>query len=302
MKISKSIPLIIDTDLGSDSDDVGALMVAHRLHMSGQCKLLAVTSSTSRRDSVAGIDVINRVYGLEIPVGNVKNKKMCEESVHGKYSRAMAFAYGSRYLQEEPDDAVRVMRRVLAQAKERVRLVTIGPLVNIAQLLKSEPDKFSPLTGIRLVQEKVLDLFAMAGNFQGVTDFYGYEFEAETNVVLSVEDSVYVAERFPRPVVYAPFELGAQMLTGERLLNGKDNPMKMAYYVFQPAPRESWDPLTVYAAIRGTDAFTVRTDVTVRIDARGVTSFTAGGKDAIIEGFRNKEQLRAELEELISVS
>ena len=64
MKISKLIPLIIDTDLGSDSDDVGALMVAHRLHKSGQCKLLAVTSSTSRRDSVAGGGGVKRFFGV----------------------------------------------------------------------------------------------------------------------------------------------------------------------------------------------------------------------------------------------
>lgn len=302
MKFSKSIPLIIDTDLGSDSDDVGALMVAHRLQQKGQCKLLAITSSTSRRDSVAAIDIVNRFYGTELPTGNVKNKIMCEESVHGKYSRAMAFAYGSRYLQEEPEDAVRVMRRILAQTEERVRLVAIGPLVNVAQLLKSEADEFSALTGTQLVREKVLDLYAMAGNFHGIINFYDYEFEAENNVALSVEDSIYVAEHFPRPIVYSPFELGAQILTGERLLTGKDNPMKMAYYVFQPAPRESWDPLTVYMAVMGLDAFTVYTNVTVRIDTRGVTFFTEGGKDKIVTGFRNKEQLHLELEELISVS
>lgn len=242
MNTSEPIKLIIDTDLGSDSDDVGALMVAHRLHQAGECELLAVTSSVSRSDSVAAIDVINRFYGADLPTGNVKNKRICEENVHGKYSRALAFAYGSRYLREQPEDAVRVIRRALSAADGRVRLVTIGPLVNIAGLLQSGADDLSPLTGTELVRDKVLDLYVMAGNFQGITNFYGYKFEAECNAALSVEDSVYVAEHFPRSVVYSPFELGVQILTGERLLAGKDNPMKMAYYVFQSAPRESWDP------------------------------------------------------------
>lgn len=95
MNEKKPIDLILDTDIGSDSDDVGAMMVLHRLRQAGECNLLAVTSSTSRKDSVAIIDVINRYYGADVPTGNVKGKKCSEGGTHGMYSRAVAFAYGA---------------------------------------------------------------------------------------------------------------------------------------------------------------------------------------------------------------
>lgn len=169
----------MDTDIGSDSDDVGAMMVLHRLRQAGECNLLAVTSSTSRKDSVAIIDVINRYYGADVPTGNVKGKKCSEGGTHGMYSRAVAFAYGSRYIKEEPENAVTVLRRALAAAKDKVRLVTIGSFANVAGLLKSGADGISPLSGAELVERKVSEMYSMAGNFKGVTNFYGYEFVAE---------------------------------------------------------------------------------------------------------------------------
>lgn len=100
MNTSEPIKLIIDTDLGSDSDDVGALMVAHRLHQAGECELLAVTSSVSRSDSVAAIDVINRFYGADLPTGNVKingyAKRTCTGSIRARWhSRTVAVICGN---------------------------------------------------------------------------------------------------------------------------------------------------------------------------------------------------------------
>ena len=271
MNEKKPIDLILDTDIGSDSDDVGAMMVLHRLRQAGECDLLAVTSSTSRKDSVAIIDVINRYYGADVPTGNVKGKKCSEGGTHGMYSRAVAFAYGSRYIKEEPENAVTVLRRALAAAKDKVRLVTIGSFANVAGLLKSCADEISPLSGAELVERKVSEMYSMAGNFKGVTNFYGYEFVAECNVLLSLEDSIYVAENFPRPIVYSPFELGVKILTGEKLLTGADNPMKMAYYVHNAGPRESWDPVTAYMAVKGEGDFVMKENVCVKVKENGAT-------------------------------
>lgn len=301
MNEKKPIDLILDTDIGSDSDDVGAMMVLHRLRQAGECNLLAVTSSTSRKDSVAIIDVINRYYGADVPTGNVKGKKCSEGGTHGMYSRAVAFAYGSRYIKEEPENAVTVLRRALAAAKDKVRLVTIGSFANVAGLLKSGADGISPLSGAELVERKVSEMYSMAGNFKGVTNFYGYEFVAECNVLLSLEDSIYVAENFPRPIVYSPFELGVKILTGEKLLAGADNPMKMAYYVHNAGPRESWDPVTAYMAVKGEGDFVMKENVCVKVKENGATYFTKGGKDRIAVDFKNAEKTRGGIEDLMSV-
>lgn len=302
MNKKQPINIILDTDIGSDSDDVGAMMVLHRLKKEGKCHILAVTSSTSRNDSVAIIDVINRYYGEEnIPTGKVKSKVCSEGGSHGMYSRAVAFAYKSKYLQSEAEDAVKVLRRALAGATGKVRLVTIGSFVNIADLLKSMPDEISPLDGKNLVLSKVSDMFSMAGNFKGLTNFYGYEFEAECNVLLSLEDSIYVAKNFPCPITYSPFELGVKIMTGEKLLAGKDNPMKMAYYVHNAGPRESWDPITMYMSVLGTSEFVVKENVTVNIRKDGTTVFEEGGKDKIVLDFKNVKTVKEEIENFMSV-
>lgn len=297
----RPIDVIFDTDIGSDSDDVGAMMVLHGLQKQGLCRVLATTSSTSRRDGAAIIDVINKFYGCNIPIGNVKNKDVCAYPVYGGYSRAVSFAYENSYRDKDPDDAVKVMRRALSAAEGEVRLITVGAFVNVAALLKSGGDEISPLSGYELVKRKVSDMYSMAGNFCGDTEFCGNKFKAECNVMIDLPDTRYVAENFPKPITYSPFELGVRIKTGEKLLAGKDNPMKMAYYVHNITPRESWDPLTTYAAIAGEDLFEVKTDVTVTVNGDGVTECTAGGKDRILTGFKDTEKARQTLEDLMCV-
>ena len=64
------LKIIIDTDIGCDCDDAGALAVAHCLEKNGYCNLISMTHCTSRVDGCCAIDIINRYYGREdIPVG-----------------------------------------------------------------------------------------------------------------------------------------------------------------------------------------------------------------------------------------
>lgn len=43
------VKIIIDTDIGSDCDDAGALALAHNLANEGKCQILAVTNCLSRK-------------------------------------------------------------------------------------------------------------------------------------------------------------------------------------------------------------------------------------------------------------
>ena len=301
MKQNDPINIILDTDIGTDSDDVGAMMVLHGLRRQGLCRVLAVTSCTTRRDGAAIIDVINRYYDCCVPIGGARGKGQCDTAQYGTYSRAVSYMYDNDYRDKDPADAVTVLRRALVQSKEKVRLVSIGSFANIAALLRSGGDDCLPLTGTELVREKVSDMYSMAGNFCGSTQFCGSTFVAECNVMMSLPDSIYVAQHFPCPVTYSPFELGVQIRTGEKLLAGADNPMKMAYYVHNITARESWDPVTTYAAIAGEALFCVRENVTVSVDEKGVTTFREGGKDRILTDFKAKEDVRQALEDLMCV-
>ena len=62
--------LIIDTDMGIDVDDVGALCVAHALQALGEANILAVLHDTASPNGAGAISVINHYYGRDaIPIG-----------------------------------------------------------------------------------------------------------------------------------------------------------------------------------------------------------------------------------------
>jgi len=72
---NKKVRLILDTDIGCDCDDAGAMAVMNALADFGECEILAVTHCTSREDGAGCIDAINTYYGRgNIPVGTLKEK------------------------------------------------------------------------------------------------------------------------------------------------------------------------------------------------------------------------------------
>ncbi|NRF95128.1 hypothetical protein HQN89_30025 [Paenibacillus frigoriresistens] len=55
--------VILDTDMGPDCDDAGALAILHALVDRGEAELLAVTHCTSNPWGAGCIDAINVYYG-----------------------------------------------------------------------------------------------------------------------------------------------------------------------------------------------------------------------------------------------
>ena len=51
------MPLIIDTDMSFDVDDVLAVCMAHALHDSGEAKLLAVLHDSGYPEGIAAVSV-----------------------------------------------------------------------------------------------------------------------------------------------------------------------------------------------------------------------------------------------------
>ena len=58
---------------------------------------------------------------------------------------------------KQPERAVSLMRRTLAASKgDKISLVVVGSCLNLAALIESEGDEYSPLCGIELVKSQVL--------------------------------------------------------------------------------------------------------------------------------------------------
>ncbi len=280
--------IILDTDLGTDSDDIGALSILCNLHRQGKINLIAVTSCSSAKAPLHAIDAICNCYGVSVPTGK-SFAPYGEDAQHGAYARAIECAYPSRIT--EVLDAVDVLRKALLQGN--VTLVTIGPLNNIAHLLESNGDELSPLSGKELFSQYVVEMYSMAGTF---TNSW-----AEWNILEDVQSMQIVANSVRCPWTLVPFEVGVKVKTGARFLKGVDCPMKLGYYVHNITPRESWDPITAYCA--ATDCcLNTSPWGKLHVDDRGVTTLeNICGNCRYVKDDFDVEKLTEELEKLMVI-
>lgn len=249
----KPVPIIFDSDMGPDYDDVGAITLLHAWADSGRARILATVASTNYEGVAGVLNVFNTYFGRpDIPIGVPKGKALSlKDKQH--WTDSLLENYPHTILKNEwAPDAVAVYRKVLAkQADNSVTIVTVGFLTNIANLLRSEPDQFSGLNGKELVQLKVRQLVCMAGKFPEGSEF---------NVNQDAAASQYTYTNFPRPILFSGFEIGYRIHTGLPLISNqaiKNSPVKDVFRISIPldkqdsAGRMSWDETAVMIAIKG---------------------------------------------------
>jgi len=74
-KNNKRVPIIFDSDMGPDYDDVGAITLLHALADSGQAKILATIASTKYDGVACVLNVLNTYFNrpntpIAVPKGN----------------------------------------------------------------------------------------------------------------------------------------------------------------------------------------------------------------------------------------
>ena len=287
--------IILDTDLGSDCDDAGAIALMHRMADLGEAEILAVTHCTSEIGGAVTVKAINEYYRRpDVPVGQYSETSFLEDEACKRFTKHIMADYLETHQMPKFENATRVMRRILSEHSD-VTLVAIGFFNNCAELLRSGPDDVSPLTGAELIKENVRELYVMGGNFADLTD-------AEYNIKTDIESAKYVAENFPVPVVYAGFELGECVRTGAKLRQAEENhPVKKIYSLRQAdGLRESWDPIAVYCAIRdGNPLFKKSRKCKITFDDNGRAVIGNEGKDCYLIATATNEEVRRELEKYI---
>lgn len=238
-----SPPLVIlDTDLSSDVDDVGAVAVLHNLANQGKAEILAMMVSSGDPWSIPCLDAINTWFGRpDIPLGMIKGKSVRDES---KYTRLIANEYPHDIQTgEEATDSVRLYRQILsAQVDKSVTLVSVGYLTNLHNLLLSEADSVSSMDGRSLVKRKVKTLVTMGGAYPK-----GYEW----NFYKDSHATRNVVKSWPTPIVFSGYEIGKDVLTGAKLKNVQHyNPIRRSYELYNNlTDRPSWDQVTVFYAV-----------------------------------------------------
>lgn len=268
---SPKVNLILDTDLGPDYDDVGAMAVMHALADSGLVDILATVSSNRNEMTIPCVEIINRYFGRpNIPLGVVKLPDAVSLECPHKYrwTDSLPTHYPHSTLRSSlAPDAVAVYRRVLAsQPDGSVTICTIGSLTNLMSLLQSLPDSISPLTGRDLVARKVTRLVSMAGMFPEGREY---------NIYSDATAARTVVENWPGEITFCGFEIGYNIITGRVLgsLAVNDSPVKDVYALSmsqgEPQGRWSWDQATVLAAILGEKPFYTSRRGTMLVDEDG---------------------------------
>ena len=278
---SKAVPLIFDTDIGNDCDDVLAMGVIHALQSRGHCRLIAVTITKDHEQCAPFTDAINTFYGRgDIPIG------VCHSGITPQQSRftGLVTAHDNgvdRYPHDlrsgkDAPDAVTILRKALAaEADGSVVIVQVGFSTNLANLLKSPADDISPLNGHDLARQKVKLLSVMAGAFVPIN---GQE-HLEYNVTEDIPSAGIVAQQWPTQIVYSGFEIGLAIPFPATSIEQDFNyvpfhPLKAAYVLYEPPPhnRPTWDLTSVlYAVFPDRGYFGISAAGTVTVDARGAT-------------------------------
>jgi hypothetical protein len=247
------IPIIVDTDIDGDVDDVGALALLNDFMDQGEARLIACIHNTTNAQlsSCAAIQAINTYYGHpNIPIGQAYGDPR-PATMTSKLLPAPAGSYqhpagpfGSNYTlqlhqQFDPtfpnDDkmpaGVDVYRKALASAADgTVVICSIGEMINLQDLILSQPDSVSDLSGLDLVRKKVRQLVIMAN---------------------TVPQDLYVLNAWPTKIMWST-EIGNYAYTGASLINTpENNPVRVAYHGIM---RQSWDPTAAWLAVRGPGA------------------------------------------------
>ena len=278
---NKAVPVIFDTDMGPDYDDVGAITLLHAFADQGKAKILATIASTKYEGVAAVLNVFNTYFKKpDIPIAVPKGKALTlkdwqhwTDTLIAKYPHAIK-------TNDEVPDAVELYRKILSQQPNNsVTIITVGFLTNISNLLQSAPDKYSSLTGKELVSKKVKNLVSMAGKFPA-----GKEFNIEKDAAASK----YAYENWEKPVAFSGFEIGEKIKTGLPLVNNKsikNSPVKDVFTLCLPMAKEdnkgrmSWDETAVLVAIAGYKPFYALNRGTIQIADDGSNTWNKEGKN-----------------------
>ncbi|TVQ00146.1 MAG: nucleoside hydrolase [Balneolaceae bacterium] len=257
------VKIILDTDMGSDADDAGALALLHFYADMGKAEILGVIYSSGKVPYGAAISqAINIYYGRSgIPVGadheGVFGDPVDKMSA-GKLARDTTAFRNTIVHNRDTEEQTELNRRLLANSEDKsVTYLTIGHTRGLYKLLTSDPDEISPLSGMELVQQKVerwIALGALGAHNEG-----GY-FVRDWNFFFNDTQpyTKYLVENFPSDAVFV--DAGHEIMTGKSLKGTpRGNIVRTAYRDWLwwnnertlDDQRPSWDLVAVHYAVHG---------------------------------------------------
>ena len=235
--------ILLDTDIGPDCDDAGALAVLFALQKKHGFEIAGIVNCTSNPWGSGAVDAIRSFYGLSgFPIGGFTRRPFLPD--HSKYNKALTEKFSPSFRTGElsfPDSA-EVYREALEESPDHgLTVVTIGQFNALADAVKRYPALF---------EKKLAALISMAGEYPASAGEY--------NVACDAESAACVFSRLSCPVILSGHEIGYSFETGfPDGLERPENPVWLAYRLWTGgAPvRYSFDLTAVYYAVMGTEGF-----------------------------------------------
>ena len=221
--------LILSTDIAGDCDDVGAIKLLHTYADELGFNILGICNCTTRRDGTRTVYALNKFASREdITLGEYDKHTLPEGAETSKYIDEISRRFGEGC--PEPLPAAKFYRKLLSEAEDDgVVIVTIGFFTDLAELMKSAPDEYSPLSGIELMKRKVSHVVSMALKYPSGVEF---------NIRLAPDEAKYCFDNMPVDIFISDFDVGWNLRSGFYGIDREtpsDNPYIEAYRLFSGA-------------------------------------------------------------------
>lgn len=248
--------VILDTDMGPDCDDAGALAIMLKYLKMYDIELKGIFNCTSNPYANGCIRAICDYYGYEdVKIGQHKGREILPD----------CFAYNKPLVKKfckfensacSADESRELYHKILkGSADSSVTVISIGTFTNLAEIIEYDTALFN---------KKVHSVVSMAGEFPS-----GKEFNIKTDPIAFAS----FIEKFRNQIIFSGFETGKDILTGFSEYD-EDNPVSYAYKEFcksgKPYLRESWDLTAVQFAFEGeTSFYKLSSPVEIKVNSSG---------------------------------
>ncbi len=287
---SAAIPVIFDTDVGNDIDDVVALQMLINYHKEGKIDLLGIGIGKGYPRVVEYIDAYCRLNDLnDMPLGYAVNgsngwagkfvQQTLDTLIDGR-----PVMQPVRKLDANIPEGYKLFRKLLASQQDNsVVFIAVGPVTNLGDLINSGPDEYSELNGVDLIAKKVKVLSIMSGTYND--DTFN---NPEWNVWQDLQASKDVYSKWPTDIIASGSEVGVRVLYPHQSIlkdfpGGEAHPLCISYKLYETMPydRPAWDMTSVIYAIDPENSYldiSPRGTILVAEDGKTVFEASENGK------------------------
>ncbi len=282
--------LWIETDIGNDVDDLGALALAHVFADRGEAELLGIGINMDDPRAAPAVAAVNAFYGRPgIPIGVL-------DPGPGPFRYTYAHLLADRFGDDTPPlaPAADLLRATLDAAEPAsVTIVSIGMHDNLVAVL-DQPG------GRAAIERAVARTVVMAGTFPEGEEF---------NLTFRPHQALRFVREWPLPIEFLGFEVGEPVISGRGIdwSDADRNPVAIAYdYYNGPGEgRPSWDPLTIDLAVSGIGGpYALSEPGTLVLDdgARNTWHADATGRHRYVVPLKGSDALAARVDAMLSAA